>query len=192
MKLIGGAIKDYADTHAGRFPAATVRNKELPPEKRLSWYADIWPFVIQAEWHLHKHKAWDAEENYPPRAIFGDQGEKSIALWQDFRCPADGHPGVIDNVGITNYVAIAGLGGDYAATLPITDPWAGLFGYDRDCREKDIANGLSNTMAVAETLTDNGAWTAGGRPTVRGLEQSGSAYLGGLLPKNWSRCYESL
>jgi prepilin-type processing-associated H-X9-DG protein len=33
-------------------------------------------------------------------------------------------------------------------------------------------------MAVAETLADNGPWTAGGVPTVRGLDQTGVAYLG--------------
>jgi prepilin-type processing-associated H-X9-DG protein len=178
MKLIGDGIRDYADTRAGRFPTATVRSKELPAEERLSWYAEIWPYLIQTQLKLEKDKAWYAEENRPPTAIFGDQGEKSIALWQDFRCPGDGSPGVIDNVGITNYVGISGIGGDYATTLPISDPWAGLFGYDRVCREKDIDNGLSNTMAVAETLTDNGPWTAGGRPTVRGLEQNGPPYLG--------------
>src|SRR5713101_278413 len=58
MKLIGDGIRDYADTRAGRFPTATVRSKELPAEERLSWYAEIWPYLIQTQLKLEKDKAW--------------------------------------------------------------------------------------------------------------------------------------
>jgi prepilin-type processing-associated H-X9-DG protein len=107
-----------------------------------------------------------------------DDGEVSVGYWQPFICPAAPDPSITGTISSTNYVGIAGIGGNYAASLPITDPWAGVFGYDRRCKETDITNGLSNTMAVAETLLDNGPWTAGGRPTVRGLDQASLPYLG--------------
>jgi prepilin-type processing-associated H-X9-DG protein len=36
----------------------------------------------------------------------------------------------------------------------------------------------STTLLLIETATENGPWTAGGRPTVRGLESNGTPYVG--------------
>jgi prepilin-type processing-associated H-X9-DG protein len=127
---------------------------------------------------VDQRKSWEEGENLHPKAEFMDIGEQSIGIDPELRCPADARPGVFGEIGITNYVGISGIGGDYAASLPISDLWAGLFGYERKCMITDVTKGLSNTMAVAETITDNGPWTAGGRPTVRGLDQAGSPYLG--------------
>ena len=49
------------------------------------------------------------------------------------------------------------------------NPKAGIWGYDRCTRPDDIKNGLASTMSVAETAFQNGPWTAGGPPTVRGI-----------------------
>jgi prepilin-type processing-associated H-X9-DG protein len=67
----------------------------------------------------------------------------------------------------THYLGIAGLG-ESAAELPLSDPKAGLFGYDRTVTFKDLKRGAARTIALAEGL-DGGPWTAGGRATVRGL-----------------------
>ena len=139
---------------------------------------EIWHLRNQAHLLLDKTTAWNDAENLHPKAEFMDIGEQPIGIDTQLRCPADASPGLLGDIGITNYVGIAGVGGDYAATLPISDPWAGLFGYERKCAVTDITKGLSSTMAVSETLVDNGPWTAGGRPTVRGLDQHGLPYLG--------------
>jgi prepilin-type processing-associated H-X9-DG protein len=182
---IGNGLINYAGLHKA-FPKGTIGPNDLPPEKRLSWFTRNWGFMVQGErLNLNEDQPWDSEGNLDPKATVFESGptlmnvgEIAVGIWRQVRCPADDNPGIVGKIGITNYVGITGIGGDYAATLPISDPWAGFFGYDRKCRREDITNGLSKTMAVAETRTDNGPWTAGGRPTVRGLDQDRSAYLG--------------
>jgi prepilin-type processing-associated H-X9-DG protein len=64
-----------------------------------------------------------------------------------------------------------------AAELPLHYPLVGVFGYDRQTRFSDI-DGISTTMMVVETAHKNGAWTAGGFATVRGLDPDGRVYIG--------------
>jgi prepilin-type processing-associated H-X9-DG protein len=77
----------------------------------------------------------------------------------------------------THYLGVAGIGPD-AIHLPLDDPKAGVFGNERRVNEKDVKDGLATTLIVMETATDNGPWTAGGNPTVRGLDPYRSPYLG--------------
>ena len=72
---------------------------------------------------------------------------------------------------MTSYVGIAGLGPN-AAELPVEDPRAGVFGFDRSTPLIEITDGTATTMAVAETAESNGPWKAGGPATVRGLDPS--------------------
>jgi prepilin-type processing-associated H-X9-DG protein len=177
LKNIGSGLNAYTDTKP-YWPYGTVPNNNLPPEKRLSWYVEAWKFFDQSTLVMEMDKSWDSPNNLEPMARDMEGGEYPVGYWKAFSCPAAPDVSLTGAVSATNYVGISGIGGDYAATLPVSDPWAGLFGYDRRCKETDITNGMSNTMAVAETLQDNGPWTAGGRPTVRGLDQSGPPYLG--------------
>jgi prepilin-type processing-associated H-X9-DG protein len=45
----------------------------------------------------------------------------------------------------------------------------GVFGYDREIRFRDMTDGTSNTMGVAEAVKNRGAWGAGGKATIRAL-----------------------
>ena len=99
------------------------------------------------------------------------------------------NPQVADNTqGATHYVGIAGIGKD-AATLPVTDKRAGAFGYNRKLRFRDIKDGASNTIGVAEASKGYGSWGAGGKPTIRSLTKKpyingpdgiGSPFPGGM------------
>jgi prepilin-type processing-associated H-X9-DG protein len=177
LKGLGFGLNAYKDTK-GRWPYATVPNDRLTPEKRLSWYVESWSLFDQSRLIIDKDEAWDSPRNAEPLVHYMDAGEVPVGYWKEFACPAAPNADTSSRLSLTNYVGVAGLGGTYAASLPITDPWAGFFGFERRCTESDITNGLSNTIAVAETLRDNGPWTAGGTPTVRGLEQHGLPYLG--------------
>ena len=182
LKQMGVALYDYRTTH-GHYPTGTVRNADLPPDRRLSWLTEIHPNFIVAGpiTQFNKTKAWDSTENCPVYGfVFPDPpqqrervllGDATILL-----CPANpprSDPGLPSP---THYVGVAGVGDD-AAMLPLSDRRAGFFGYDRKITEREVVDGLSNTIAVAEVL-DGGPWTAGGRATVRGLEASGVPYLG--------------
>jgi len=76
----------------------------------------------------------------------------------------------------THYLGIAGVGED-AAELPLADPRAGFFGYDRRLTQKDLKDGASTTLMLAEAV-DGGPWTAGGKATVRGFAAGSRPYLG--------------
>lgn len=175
LKIIGLALHNYEDTFKG-FPAGTHPNDRLKSEKRLSWIADLLPYIDQAPLHqrIDFRKAWDdaANEGALKRNI-------PTLLNPGVAAPAD------PDFGITHYVGIAGVGKD-APTLPITDKRAGAFGYNRITTVRDITDGMANTIGVTEAGKDYGAWGAGGPATIRALTKkpyiNGPDGLGGPYP----------
>lgn len=168
LRQIGLSLHDYQAFY-GSFPEAAMPNPALPAEGRLSWLVAVVPFVESDNVYarMDKGKGWEAEENrfaaLTPRAYL--------------HCPA-APEGVPDSTLVpTFYVGLAGVGAD-AAALPAGDPRAGFFGYERKLTSKDIRGNEDNLLMAAETARAEGAWTAAGRPTVRGLERGGPPYLG--------------
>jgi prepilin-type processing-associated H-X9-DG protein len=175
MRQIGLGIFNYHDTY-NRLPMATVRSPNLMPENRLSWYADLSPFLEQWFIEFDREKPWDSEENLKPKCHGVETPKVDLDIVPHFLCEANSFKrDEIPNV--THYVGIAGCGKD-AAQLPPGYPGVGIFGYDRKTKLQDITDGTSTTMIVAETGWKNGPWTAGGFPTVRGLDPNGMPYLG--------------
>lgn len=180
LRLIGLAVNNYSDGHNHFFPPGTVSNPALPPEQRLSWQTAILPFPAESgaagkraaqKWEklvkeIAVKEAWDSPANARLR--------QNVA---PYLCPAFAHDLSPDQVGLTSYVGIAGVGKD-AATQPLADSHAGFFGYDRLLRAKDIEARLDATMMSIETTHENGPWPAGGPPTVRGVEPDGDSYIG--------------
>jgi type II secretory pathway pseudopilin PulG len=181
LKQIGLALHNYHDNY-GMFPSATVPSENLPCGKRLSWQLDAIPFMTQIG-HLlvNREKAWDAEENYPPRVRFYAQGDRevegTVGKLEFLRCPSNATNAALDPVGLTDYIGISGVGPD-AAEFALCYPGAGFFGCQRRLKLEDIKDGTENTLVVAETNRDNGPWTAGGFPTTRGLDPARGPYLG--------------
>jgi hypothetical protein len=159
------AFENYYGTY-GQFPPGTIRNPDLPVERRLSWTVDHWSYL---EAHMIRHarsQAWDAEDN---RALAGGS--------RVYRCPANPEQTREDGVGLLHYMGVAGLGPD-AARLPVSHPRAGVFAYDRGTRREDVKDGMATTLLLVETTTSLGPWLAGGPSTVRGLDPDGPPYLG--------------
>jgi Protein of unknown function (DUF1559) len=180
LKQLGISVHNYADTFR-QFPSATVAEKSLPPERRLSWLVDITPFVMSdAKPPIDKTKPWDAEENRPRRFHAKKGNHEWDSYWGDYPlwlCPSNPNQAAPGTFSLTHYVGIAGLGRD-GASRPADAPGIGFFGYDRALHHEDFKKGLSDTLMVVETRLDNGPWTAGGYPTVRGLDPDGPPYLG--------------
>ena len=177
LKQIALALHNHHETF-GKFPEGTHPNEKLDPDKRLSWLAKILPFIEQKALHdnIDFDKAWDDSAN--------DQVMRSRI--QAFLNPQVAEPP--SQYGETHYVGIAGVGKD-APMLPVTDKRAGVFGYNRATRMRDILDGTSNTMGVTEAADDHGPWGAGGKATIRALTQKpyingpdgiGGPYRGGL------------
>lgn len=185
MRQIGLGLENFHDAN-GSFPAATVPNAELLPERRLSWGVTLVPYLDQIFFLIDKTRAWDSEENLRLRVRYLDdrdgqerrveapfQGELRILVCP----PSNPTRATTGQIGLTHYVGIAGVGPD-AADLPPMYPGVGVLGYDRRTRKSDLADGLSTTLVMSETACENGPWTAGGLPTLRTLDGAGRPYLG--------------
>src|SRR5262249_17049277 len=108
------ALSQYRERW-GRLPCGTVATENLTPEQRLSWLAEILPY-IEPKWYLDYGKPWDSEENR----------QTVLAPGSCFQCPANPHSSE-GPYGLSHYVGIAGRGGD-AAWLSRNDARAGVFG----------------------------------------------------------------
>ncbi len=153
LKQLALAMHNYHDAH-NSFPQGTHPNDDLKPEKRLSWVADVLPYLDQGFLHeqIDFDKAWDAEEN-------------SAALETTVSTLIN--PGIGDQgEGHTHYVGIAGVGKD-APGAPAGAKDIGIFGYNRVTRFRDITDGTSNTVMLSEAGSKFGPWGAGGDSTLR-------------------------
>jgi len=165
LKMIGLAMHNYHDTF-NEFPRGTVPNEDLEPEERLSWAYSILPYIEQVALYneLDGKRGWEAEEN-----TLGLQ--TAVPAYQN-----PSQPGARPNPSSGDYVAMAGVGED-AATLKSDDPKAGIFGYDRQVRFRDITDGTSNTIMITDSSKPNVSYLAGGKATIRGFSKS--PYLNG-------------
>ncbi len=156
----------------GSLPPAVATGSRLSPEQRVSWQAELLPFL--GENHLYalvdSPSAWQSPVNQ--QAL-----QRSVPV---FRCPSavGPQPGPLNN--LTHYIGLAGLDPD-AARLPLDHARAGCFGYRREVTLDYIRawDGTSATILVMETARGNGPWLAGGPATTRGLDPARPPYLGG-------------
>jgi prepilin-type processing-associated H-X9-DG protein len=181
LKLIGLALFNCVSSRRS-FPPGTVQDgaESLPPEKRLSWYALISPYIEgNAPRFPAPSKAWDDEANRYMKRLDKDTGGEET-LGDDvlfLRCPSKYPRELSAGLNTTVYVGVAGIGVD-SPRLPLDDPRAGIFGYDRATPPERITDGMGNTMAVVETAIILGPWRAGGPATVRGLDPGRQPYIG--------------
>jgi prepilin-type processing-associated H-X9-DG protein len=154
------------ENSAKTLPAGTSPNPNLVPRDRLSWYAEILPYLeYDLRSSMELTQPWDVGINYSIACT-------SIGIT---RCPDS--PAIPSSPVPATYIGIAGLGTD-APVLPKDDPRAGVFGYDRRTTIAEIKDGLATTMLIAETGRVTGSWLAGGPATVRGLNPDEKPYLG--------------
>jgi len=181
LRQLGLAIQLYQDNHQKTYPQAVVSNPALPPEQRLSWLAGLLPFLERKalpkpRWQtlvdsLDAKQSWEAPVHQLARS----------SNVTNFLCrgyPFDEQRSV---PGLTDYVGLAGLG-DRAASLDSTNPAAGFFGYDRPLTGKRLADQASYILIATETTFANGPWTAGGPPTVRGVNPEAEPLFGRGAP----------
>lgn len=80
-------------------------------------------------------------------------------------------------LGHSSFAGITGLGAN-SPNEPADDPSAGLFAYNRRTTFGAVVDGLSNTLAVADSQANTGFWSRGGPSTVRYLDPQRQPYLG--------------
>jgi type II secretory pathway pseudopilin PulG len=172
LKQLLLALHNYHDVYR-HFPVGTIEESAKEPEDRLSWLVSILPFIDQAALYeqIDRKSKWDSDAN---------------SDWTGFAIEAFLNPAEAKGrEGTTHYIGMAGIGKD-AANLKVDDPGAGVFGYNRQTRMRDIKDGTSNTIAITEASDDFGSWAKGGRSTIRGLTEepyiNGPDGIGGPYP----------
>ncbi len=166
LRQIGLAIHNYHDSYRC-FPTAGKPNPDLSMEHRFSWLFLIVPFLEAGPKYGDLDKAWDSEENRIIPLTF---------TFHCYQCPAHPDRPPHSKFISSHYLGITGLGTD-APDLPLEDPNAGFFGYERRLRIEDVKNNFSTTLAVVESAWPTGAWTAA-PDSIRGVDPAGSPYLG--------------
>lgn len=165
LKQIGLAMHVYHDIH-GMLPSGTVPTTDLPAEERLSWAWSILPFLEQEALYekMDSASGWSSDANrnalQTPLPVFRNPSQPGQRPY-----PSSG-----------DYVAMAGVGPN-AAELPNDSPLAGIFGFNRTCRFRDVTDGLSNTIMITDASSPAASIFAGGSATIRGFSQS--PYLNG-------------
>lgn len=175
LKQLLLAMHNYHDVYR-HFPAGTVKDSAEEVDDRLSWIVSILPFIEQQALYeqLDQKDGWKSDAN---------------SDWTGFNIEMLTNPAEPNRrEGVTHYVGMAGIGKD-AANLKVDDPGAGIFGYNRQTRMRDIKDGTSNTIAITEASDGFGPWAQGGRSTIRGLTEEpyingpdgiGSPFPGGM------------
>ncbi|QEG26794.1 hypothetical protein GobsT_15410 [Gemmata obscuriglobus] len=132
------------------------------PEERLSWMVALLPHVEQ-ESQGALYRRFDREKGYAANL---PAGQTSVTA---FICPSSQEATTV--AGLTNYVAMAGLGSE-AASRPAGAAGNGFMGYDRVTPISMIKDGTSNTIALTETRVGLGPWARGGPSNLRGFESA--------------------
>jgi prepilin-type processing-associated H-X9-DG protein len=168
MHYVALALLTYCSDHNNTFPSGAWLNTSLSPDERVSWYAEILPYLDRQEWHdtLEKTSPWHSDAN---AAVAGRDLYES-------RCPIQRRLPSASQLS-ASYIGVAGIGRE-APSLPKDDSRAGVFGYERQTTRADIKDGLANTMLIAETARVHGPWLQGGSATIRGLDPANQPYIG--------------
>jgi len=170
LRQIGLTVQNFETLSPGKFPQAARPNPNLAPKSRLSWLYEITPFIQATNVfeRMDRERGWEADEN------------RYLAVYEFprlYRCPAFEDRVPQNTLIPTSYIGIAGVGRD-AADLPLGDPNAGFFGYDRRFSHEGIEGRAGSILMAIETSQTEGAWTAAGPATVRGLDTEGPTYVG--------------
>jgi prepilin-type N-terminal cleavage/methylation domain-containing protein len=139
------------------------------PEERLSWMAELLPYLEQDTLYRQLNSEKGHAGNRPAVE----------ARIKTFICPASKE--AAEAGAVTSYVATSGIGHD-AAGRPAGAAGNGFMGYDRLTSLAMIKDGTSNTIALMETRAGLGPWARGGASTLRGLDPADVPPLGDDRP----------
>lgn len=155
LKQIGLALHNYHDTY-GQFPPAAIGPHDMPVERQFSWMVALLPFLEQNAFYeqIRLDLPWD----HPLNAGLLQIGPNTLF------CPSDPAPTTSEGYPKTSYVAVTGADMSYGR-----GELRGVIGFDRGLPFKEIVDGTSKTVMVAE-VTDGGPWFAAGAGTARRID----------------------
>ncbi len=180
---LAAALQRYVKEN-GHFPRGTVHRERTPgrfvewrPDQRVSWMADLLPYLGDGEFGNLRQQidgaraSWQESPNLRAASMMIPQ---FISHSDMSAAPLVRYPGVPLDVAVTDYIGVAGRGMD-AADYPAGDPRDGIFGYDRETKPADVKDGLDKTIALLQIPAGKTPWMAGGGATVRGVSEGPDA-----------------
>lgn len=182
---LAAATQKLAEANQRQFPKATLdrtipssrAGRPYPPSQRIGWMVELLPYFGQSSLYaqINRSASWNDPENVGTASTL-------IPQFLSPNSPPDSwwvkYPKVQDPVAATHYVGIAGVGLDaasYAANDPAVADKIGIFGYDRQTSTRDIVDGASNTILLAQVSPlVKRPWMAGGGSTAVGVPEKNS------------------
>jgi hypothetical protein len=184
---LAAAAKAYADKHESQFPRGTAdrptsstrANRPYAPDQRVSWMAELLPYLGPEQQTLYpqidRKKSWRDPENLAAASTL-------VPQFLDPQTPPEKwwgkYPGMKEETAVTHFVGIAGIGLDaaeYSAQDAAVAKKLGAFGYERATSLKDITDGAANTILMAQVAPNfRRPWLAGGGSTVMGVPEKNS------------------
>jgi hypothetical protein len=168
LSQLHGPLSTFlTDSSKAEFHKGLRRVSDLPVRAGYSWMTELLPYLGREELYLKFDfsKSWADEENL----------KLTHEVIPQFLNPADprqqlrGLP--FEGMGATHFVGMSGVEdnrNDVAASLPRTDPRAGVFGYDGIAKPEQITDGQANTILLIGSGQVIGGWVHGGGATIRG------------------------
>jgi prepilin-type N-terminal cleavage/methylation domain-containing protein len=150
LKQQGLALTNHLSAYR-RFPAGAAQSPSAPPGHRFLWSGQILPYlegdtVFQ---QIDQRASWDQMPNNATMQIY----------LPVFRCPSGNAPTrysqLVDDRVPSNYLACAsGLVARETGPSPLIEgaDLDGVFYVDSKTKDKDITDGLSNTILIGEAL----------------------------------------
>jgi hypothetical protein len=166
LAVLQRGLKQLSTEKSNRYVGA-----RMLPEKAMhagsSWMVELLPYMGRQSLYnkLDPSQTWIAEQNI----------EVAFQVIPEFLTPGDprtrwrGFP--FDGMALTHFVGMSGIEDGrnvVAATLPRSDPRAGVFGYDAIAKEQEITDGLSQTIMVIGSGRITAPWAHAGGATIRG------------------------
>jgi prepilin-type processing-associated H-X9-DG protein len=183
LHRLGAAVKALGTSSDQKFPKAALYRRPAPvranynwePDQRISWMAELLPYLGQQSLYqnIDKTRAFSDNQNVlAARCLVPEFIDPSY----DTASHYVSYPGVRLNVATTHFVGIAGVGEDSADDTDLNGADIGVLGYERQMPFATVnKRGASNTAVMIQVPPDQaGPWMAGGGSTVRGIPASGS------------------
>jgi hypothetical protein len=140
------------------------------PIEHYSWMCELLPLIGQQEVYdqINFSQSWDVSTN----ATVARKVIPQFLNPADSRATWQGYP--FNAFALTHFVGMSGIEDRrnvVAASLPRSDPRAGIFGYDQVVSTQEITDGTSNTVMAIGSGDIQSPWIQGGGATVRGARE---------------------
>ena len=172
----------HSDESVRRRGVVRVGDAE-PPYGHFSWMTQLLPFLG----HQKEYDQIDFNQELSLRSNYVVGGNVIPAFLNplDNRKTWKGYP--FQGLALTHFAGMSGIEDSrnvVAATLPRSDPRAGVFGYSDVAEPAEITDGTRQTIMIVGSGAMANPWIMGGGSTIRGAREPYFDKISGLGTRN--------